>query len=121
MSASIINNGNDTGRGRAWWYDTELVALDPDYVALVAEIDVIGARVRWCPPRLCEPPRRHVNTTGPDQRSPRPPAASVAATQRSPPRPRTRPRQSPDASLVPDQQVSTGGDGYRPIPEELFQ
>ncbi|WP_327110115.1 hypothetical protein OHB12_20050 [Nocardia sp. NBC_01730] len=83
MSASIINSDNDTGLGRAWWYDTELVALDPDYAAL---IDAIGARVRWCPPCLREPPRhRTTPPSAPERRTRRWPAQRVAATQRSPP------------------------------------
>lgn len=85
MSASIINNGNDTGLGRSWWYDTELVALDPDYAALIAEIDAIGARVRWCPPCLGEPPRHRPMPSAPSLRSSGWPAARVAPTQRSPP------------------------------------
>ncbi|MGS2810510.1 hypothetical protein [Nocardia sp. MW-W600-9] len=86
MSASIINSDNDTGLGRVWWYDTELVALDPDYAALVAEIDAIGARVRWCQSRRREPPRhRPASPVAPGLRSSGWPAARVAATQRSPP------------------------------------
>ncbi|MFD6217731.1 hypothetical protein [Nocardia salmonicida] len=53
----ITNRDNGTDLERVWWYDAKLVALDPDYAALIAEIDAIGARVRWCPPRLREPPR----------------------------------------------------------------
>ncbi|MBW0272804.1 hypothetical protein ATM97_22190 [Nocardia sp. MH4] len=85
MSASIITSGNDTGRGRAWWYDTELVALDPDYAALVAEIDAIGARVRGCPPCVGDSPGFRPRSPAPRLRSSRWPTTRVAPTQRSPP------------------------------------
>ena len=86
MSASIINRDNGTDLERAWWYDAELVALDPDYAALIAEIDLISARVPWCPPRRCEPPRHQTaQPSAPSLRSSEWPTARVAATQRSPP------------------------------------